>query len=84
MFDEIWITQCNRIMSCILLTTCLDNVYFINRYTGEHYWKKYNLTYNAFECLRINNTLLVLKEILKKDYELFVELANSDEYRGLL
>lgn len=83
-FDEIWFSECNRIMSCILLTTCLDNMYFINRYTGEHYWKKYNKTYNSAECLKINNALLPLKEILKKDFELFNKLSNCDEYRLLL
>ena len=83
-FDEIWFTQCNKIMTCILLTTSLDNIYFINRYTGEIYWKKYNETYNSDERLKINNTMLVLKDILKNDYKLFNEISNgNDEYRLL-
>ena len=83
-FDEIWFTQCNAIMSCILLTTCLQNIYFINRYAGEHYWKKYNKTYNSDKCLEINNILLKLKTILKINYEEFAILANTEEYRFLL
>lgn len=83
-FHEIWFTQCNKIMTCILITTCLENKYFINRYTGEIIWKKYNQKYNADECLKINNKMLFLKDILKNDYELFNELSNSnDEYRLL-
>jgi hypothetical protein len=39
-FDEIWFTMCNLKMSLILMTTCLKGRYFVNRYTGEHYWKK--------------------------------------------
>ena len=82
-FDEIWFTQCNPMMSCILLTTCLNDRYFINRYTGEHYWTK-NGNYNSEKCLDINKKLLPLKEILKKDYELFNKMILNDAYRYLL
>jgi hypothetical protein len=79
-FDEIWFTECNNKMTCILLTTCLDNIYFINHHTGEIVWKKYNETYNSDECLKINNKMLVLKELLKNDYELFNEVSKNDKY----
>lgn len=82
-FDQIWFTECNSIMSCILLTTCLNNRYFINSLTGEHYWTK-NGIYNSEKSLEINKTLLPLKEILKKDYELFKTMISNDKYRCLL
>ncbi len=83
-FDEIWFFQCNYIMTYILLTTCLDNMYFVNRYTGEIYWIKFNETYDPVKCLEINNKLLLLKDLLKKDLKLFIERINTnDDYREL-
>lgn len=71
-------------MSCILLTTCLENVYFVNRYTGEHFWKKHNDTYDSKESLKINNTLLELKSILKNNYEKFDKMSKKEKYYYLL
>jgi len=65
-FDEIWIFQANFLMSCILLTTQIDGKYFINNYTGEHYWKKYNNNYDHEKALNIAN---ILKPVKVKLYE---------------
>ena len=65
-FKGIWFFQCNEFMSFILLTTCLDGKYFVNRYTGEHYWIKNNKNYDAEKSEQIYAELLTLKESLQK------------------
>ena len=69
-------------MSCILLTTSLNDRYFINNYTGEHYWKKSGI-YDKNKCEEIYKILLPLRNSLK-DNKNHHDLLVDDKYRLLL
>ncbi len=82
-FDEIWFYQCNEIMGTILMTTKLYDKYFINRYTGEYYWFKHNkryeeenIIYDSLKYQNICDTLKPMKNIMKKDIDLFYSVIN--------
>lgn len=81
-FDEIWFCQCNPKMGLILMTTKLNDKYFINNYTGEYYWKKNNPDYDFQKIEKIYNYLYPLKNVLKMDDKLFYKLISTD-YRKL-
>lgn len=82
-FDEIWFYQCNVKIGLILMTTKLDDKYFINNYTGEYYWIKNNNNYDALKAKQIYDILYPLKTILKTDKKLFYYLVNTSFYREL-
>lgn len=82
-FDEIWFCKCNAVIGLILMTTKLNDKYFINNYTGEYYWKKNNSNYDFEEIKKIYDYLYPLKNVLKIDKQLFWKLTLTDDYRHL-
>jgi hypothetical protein len=70
-------------MGLILMTTKLNDKYFINNYTGEYYWKKNNPDYDFQKNEKIYNCLYPLKYVLKMDDKLFYKLILTDDYREL-
>jgi hypothetical protein len=77
-FDEIWFCQCNYVMGLILMTTKLDDKYFINKYTGEYYWIKNNPNYDFQKIKQIYDYIYPLKNVLKLDKNLFYKSVSTN------
>ena len=79
-YNTIYIFQASATLSCILLTTKIKDIYFVNCFTGEHRWSRV-LPYDAKKSEEIAKLLIPLKQLMKENHAEFLNLVHEYPYR---